>query len=588
MTGHLFVVHGDVAQLSADVLVYSTNQYGKSGHLYESFRRHVPGFDAAYAQGRTDAGLSDGRRLFAGKTFWLSLPHEEDGSGSRSLRGIVVVGVIGGGLSWEALNRKIVTAAIDMAAHHLGPPPNGRRWLVAIPGLSMGAALTSQAAWRRRAEAARAQIEAAREALTARDDLDVAFVAYTPDIYHLYDSARHAAAGGLEPTGGPAVPAGLAQAIRDSECVLFVGSGLSAGSGMPSWQKLIAKLAAELDLPPASQKDTTDYYLDVAQLYRNRHRDEPERLAEVIRAEFGGTQAKPTLAHYLLMALGVRHVITTNYGTLLEQALTALRRDPVKIVHEEDVARTGETGAHFVVKFHGDANGPGDALVLSRSDYEDFFHRHPAMTALLEGLLLNQTFLFVGYSLSDPNFRQIYSRIARILSAGDPKTSKRMAYAIQFDADASGLTREVWKSRKLQLLDVPGTGEEQGHNFLRFLDGLASATLDEPKMLVSAPEGMREILVRLGKEVKAAASRDDLGAEEVRQLASTLAFLTRHGWRPSVQDSAWEIWHQLAQQAGDDPGRKRMMLREALKHTENLKDAETVREEIRRTDDVGK
>jgi len=572
MSGSLFVAHGDVSQLSADALVYSTDLYGRPGHLHAAFCRHVPGFEAAYAQALRSKGISSGRRLFAGETLWVALPRDEQNK-VRALQGVIVVGVIGRD---RALNRKIVTATIKAAAHHLKPASDGGRLLVAIPGLRMGAALAqrqeSEEGHRERVEAARAQMEAAREAITARDDLDVAFVAYTPDIYHLYEKARREAMG-QEPGEEMTVPTPLAQAIQAGECVLFIGSGLSSGAGLPGWQALVGKMAAEMGLTQAAQ-GSTDYFLDVAQLYRDRASGR-ERLAALIRAEFGGTRAKPTLAHYLLMGLGVRHVITTNYDTLLERALTALRRDPIKVVKEEDVARTGETGAHFVVKFHGDAEAAESAVVLSRTDYDHFFRDRPAMASLLEGLLLNQTFLFVGYSLSDPNFKQIYARVARIL-----KASKRTAYAVQFDAGVSEQTRDDWKSRQLELLDVPGEGAEQGHHFLRFLDALAAAVSDEPKLFVGARTGLRDALAALGEEVGSASSRDDLGAEEVRHLASTLAFLTRHGWRPSVQHSAWQTWGQLAKRSGDDPARKRMMLREALKHTESLKDADIVRAEL--------
>jgi len=573
MSGSLFVVHGDVSQLSADALVYSTDLYGRPGHLHAAFCLHVPGFQAAYAQALRSKGISSGRRLFAGETLWVPLPPDEQNRG-RALQGVVVGGVIGRDIT---LNRKIVTAAIKAAAHHLEPASDGGRLLVAMPGLRMGAALAqrqeSEAGHRERVEAARAQMEAAREAITARDDLDIAFVAYTPDIYHLYEKARREA-GGQKPGGEMTVPPPLTQAIRDGECVLFIGSGLSSEAGLAGWQALVGNMAAEMGLAQAAQ-GSTDYFLDVAQLYRDQAGGR-EGLAALIRVEFGGARAKPTLAHYLLMGLGVRHVITTNYDTLLERTLTALRRDPIAVVKEEDVARTGETGAHFVVKFHGDAERSDSKIVLSRADYEDFFHERPAMTALLEGLLLNQTFLFIGYSLSDPNFRQIYGRVARIL-----KTSKRMAYAVQFDADTSELTRAAWKNRQLELIDVPGKAPEQAQHLLRFLDALAAAVADEPKLFSGARTGLRDALAALGAEVGAAASRDDLSAEEVRALASLLAFLTRHGWRPSVQHSAWKTWQQLANQCKDDPARKRMMLREALKHTEGLKDAEMVREELR-------
>ena len=573
MSGSLFVAHGDVSQISADALVYPTDQLGQPGHLWAAFCRHVPGFKAAYAQALRYKGIPEKRRLLAGETFWVPLPlgnqHRD-----RAPRGVVVVGVLGRNLIRGTLNREIVIAAIKTAASRLEPAADGRRLLVAMPGLRMGAALRRrqepEATWRARTVAAKAQAEAAREALTLRDDLDAAFVAYTPDIYHLYEKARRETAG--ETGRGMVVPSPLAQAIRDGECVLFIGSGLSSGAGLPGWQALVGKMAAEIGHTQEAQ-GSTDYFLDMAQLYRQKRG--PERLAALIRKEFGGMRAKPTLAHYLLMGLGVRHVITTNYDTLLERALTALRRDPVKVVREEDVARTGETGAHFVVKFHGDAEAAESAVVLSRTDYDDFFRDRPAMASLLEGLLLNQTFLFIGYSLSDPNFQQIYGRVAQIL-----KASKRTAYAVQFDAGVSEQTRDDWKKQQLELLDVPGQGTEQGRHFLRFLDALAAAVSNEPKLFTGARTGLRDALSALGEEVSLAASRDNLSGEEVRVLASSLTFLTRHGWRPSVQHSAWETWQQLAQQCKDDPARNRMMLREALKHTESLQDADAVRAEL--------
>ena len=575
MSGSLYVAHGDVSQLSADVLVYSTDQSGQPGHLYRAFCLHVPGFEVAYKEACQREGLSGGRWLLPGETFWVLLPFDKQ-SAVRAPQGVVVVGVIGRDESWGALNQKIVKASVETAAQYLQGSPRGGRWLVAIPALGMGAALAgrqnSGAARRARADAARAQVAAARKALTAQDDLDIAFVAYTPDIYHLYERARHETQN-QGPGEEMAIPTPLAQAIRDGECVLFIGSGLSSGAGLSGWQALVEKMATEMGLPKAEQ-GSTDYFLDVAQLYRHQDGGR-ERLAALIRAEFGGKWAKPTLAHYLLMGLGVRHVITTNYDGLLERTLTALRRDPIKVVTEANVARTGETGAHFVVKFHGDAEQPDDGIVLSRADYEDFFHDRPAMTALLEGLLLNQTFLFVGYSLSDPNFRQIYGRVARIL-----KASKRMAYAVEFNAGASELTRAAWKDRRLELIDVPGAGSEQSHHLLRFLNGLAAAVSDEPKLFMGEQTDLRDALAALGEKVSSAASRDNLGTEEVRVLASSLTFLTRHGWRPSVQHSAWETWRRLAEQCRKDPNRKLMMLREALKHTESLKDAETVREEL--------
>ena len=85
-----------------------------------------------------------------------------------------------------------------------------------------------------------------------------------------------------------------------------------------------------------------------------------------------------------------------------------------------------------MVKLHGDAAEPG-AIVLCRDDYDEFFERRPAMALLLEGLMLNRTFLFVGYGLRDPNFRQVFGRVGRML-----REAHRPAFATSFESAGPG------------------------------------------------------------------------------------------------------------------------------------------------------
>src|SRR5262249_40774123 len=148
-----------------------------------------------------------------------------------------------------------------------------------------------------------------------------------------------------------------------------------------------------LEVPP---KPPLDFYLDLAQWYAERFT--PDALADVIRRTYGDTRttARPTLAHYFLAALPVRYHVTTNYDDLLERALAALRRYPTRVGRQEEAAHTGRSDGVYVVKLHGDAATPDEPIVLSRDDYDAFFDSRPAMTALLEGLLLNRTFFFVG------------------------------------------------------------------------------------------------------------------------------------------------------------------------------------------------
>lgn len=386
-----------------------------------------------------------------------------------------------------------------VAAQHLRLLEPAKRLLIVLPTLLMG----QGGEGRHGVESAQAQIEAVYDALALPElaNVDAAFVTYTPALYHVYLEARKRVRElrpHLQPADIPPHLRELAEQVRRGECVFFVGAGLSRGAGLPDWGELVREMAEKLAVPDEvlkAQSQDADYYLDLAELFQlERGRAD---LVRMVQANYGSdhTNATPTLAHYLLMGLPVRHVITTNYDRLLEQTLTALRRHPQTVVRQEEVARTGSRDGVHVVKFHGDADrivlpkvdgsaapdacenstpasvpsaratNPEDDIILTRSDYEAFFENRPVMAALLQGLLLNRTFFFVGYSLRDPNFRQIYSQVARML-----KAAKRPAYATSFNSNSAYLTKKGLENQQLFLIEVPGGGEEQNACFLKWLD----------------------------------------------------------------------------------------------------------------------
>src|SRR5262249_25083180 len=254
------------------------------------------------------------------------------------------------------------------------------------------------------------------------------------------------------------------ESVRGRRCVLFIGSGLSTAAGFPSWDLLNERLADALGILKDREageeferrKRGLDYSLDVAQWYADRHaRDDPGALTRQVCATYGNTDGRPirpTVAHYLLMSLPARLILTTNYDDLLEQALLGLRRYPEKIVQREHIPRTAGGAAVPVVKFHGDAH-TGARVVLRRDDYDRFFLDHPDMDLLLRGLLLNHTFLFVGYSLRDPNFLQIYNHVRHILGE-----CQRRAFVVTVEESrlTTGFQQAYWRARNLDVLAMPG------------------------------------------------------------------------------------------------------------------------------------
>jgi hypothetical protein len=312
--------------------------------MYPAFRDHVPGFADWFAEiGRSHADDSA-----VGDTFWMPLradarPH-----------GVVVVVAAGGPATAEDKAAIAARAAIDEAVRRLRDEVGEKgRLLIALPAFRIGMGGDRDQQLR----SARAQIASAREALTRPPGVDVTFLGYTPAIYRVFLEARRLEPG--TPRPGPEIPPALERSLIDGECVLFVGAGLSRGAGLPDWGSLVARMAEELGLATHVGLD----YLDLAQWYREKLGDDaPGRLVAATFAD-PDPPPKPTLAHYLAMSLPASFVITTNYDDLLERTLSALKRYPVTVVDQAEVAGTGGADGMHLVKLHGEAVRP-DRIVL--------------------------------------------------------------------------------------------------------------------------------------------------------------------------------------------------------------------------------
>jgi hypothetical protein len=584
--GHLFVIHGDLTQLFADAVVYSTSRgLDGGGDLFSAFNRNVPGFGAAL-QALRDARPS----LEPGQAFWILPP-------AKDIPGVVGAASTGGALEKQERCRRVVEQAITVSIQGLRDAGRTGRLLIALPTF-----LAGQGGGRHDLlELARVQLSVARGLIAFRDDVDVVFVAYTEAVYHAYLAARRAlpvmtpsAPPPADPTSvtssTPAAtvpsspfldpPPGLVRALRDRECVLFVGSGLSLQAGLHSWGELVQVLQEKLGLDPASGGNHVDYFLDLAQWYREAFPEpSPDSLDKVVARLFGeaGPTLRPTMAHYQLLSLGPPQVITTNYDTLLERTCQALRRPVTRIVEPKDVPKAGRTHATCVVKFHGDAEVPGTA-VLSRDDYLHFYQTRPAMALLLEGLLLTRTFFFVGYSLRDPDFQQIYGRISRMLDS-----AKKTTYATSFDAHGVHAVNQ-WKRKQLELVPLSGAdNDERARTLHIWLDRLVEQVIDVPPVLLAPdrdpdlPEslvGLRQHLLAAGEALEQQCSiPGSLKPTEVAQFLRVLESLVSLGWRPHSHRTLWKLWRDLALQLPDIQERRRM-LAHALRHTERLSDAD--------------
>lgn len=196
----------------------------------------------------------------------------------------------------------------------------------------------------------------------------------------------------------------LRQASEEGRLVLFVGAGVSANSGVPTWGELIEALKSEL--PEFAQREPDS--LKVAQIYRNVY---PGQTNERVRQLLQDDKVAPTVIHDALLALQPCHIITTNYDTLLEQALAAHKAPFSTISRDQDLTVAREK--FLLIKMHGDFSA--DNIVLSEQDYYDYERNFPLIRAFVLSLLASKVVLFVGFSFNDLNLKIILRELQSVL-----------------------------------------------------------------------------------------------------------------------------------------------------------------------------
>jgi hypothetical protein len=250
-------------------------------------------------------------------------------------------------------------------------------------------------------------------------------------------------------------PKPLLEDLVNGRWLPVVGAGMSLNAKvppparMPLWHELGKSFSDELqDYSPTSVLDGISAYeheFGRARLI--------ERLAELLHLD----RVQPGPAHKEFCSLPFDIVCTTNFDFLLEKQYDLERQDnrTVHPVVDEDQLsiNVGATGT-LLLKLHGDVRHP-KRLVVTEADYDGFLTNYPLIATYLSNLLITKTAVFIGYSLDDPDFRQIWHVVASRLGK-----ARRMAYAIMVGAKPGDMAR--FERRGVKVVNLPGARERYG------------------------------------------------------------------------------------------------------------------------------
>jgi hypothetical protein len=231
-----------------------------------------------------------------------------------------------------------------------------------------------------------------------------------------------------------------------------VGAGLSLnakvplGKSVPLWGELGKRLEADLNdfasSGPLDAISAFEHEFGRARLI--------ERLSEILLLR----EALPGEAHRQFCSIPFDLVCTTNFDFLLERQYDLTPRYVYPVVDEEQLSLNVSRDGTLLLKLHGDLRHPS-RLVVTEGDYDAFLSKYPLIATYLSNLLIAKTAVLIGYSLDDPDFRQVWQIVAQRLGR-----SRRQSYAIAVGAKPADVAR--FARRGVTVINLPGNRDKYG------------------------------------------------------------------------------------------------------------------------------
>lgn len=263
---------------------------------------------------------------------------------------------------------------------------------------------------------------------------------------------------------------------KQHKLVIFVGAGVSKNSGVCSWWELVKEIAQKIGYNDTCEKCqmkhllcsecgeelelcsynnyncyyrynfSTNDFLKIPQYFYDIYGEEVYN--NFLKEKFCRTFT-PNEINNLIIDLNPEHIITTNYDHLLEDVKHPNRSKYKIIKNDKDIL--GEYGIHYIIKMHGDINEI-EKVVLKEDDYLKYSQNHMLIETYIKSLLIDKTFLFIGYSLNDNNLSLIMSYIDYF--AKENKIKRSVHYLTT--NEISNKDREItyWRNKGIELVDL--------------------------------------------------------------------------------------------------------------------------------------
>ena len=219
------------------------------------------------------------------------------------------------------------------------------------------------------------------------------------------------------------IPWSLENEYLNNKCVLFVGAGISSrivrsdGTRVPNWNEFVGQL---IEFAYRREYFSDEEKYDLFDMLRH---NKSISVAQIVIDELKESEFQEFLSEVfhnlepndpiypLLCKMCFRAIVTTNFDTLIEDAFQRFAPQKIKTWTQDEIHENlAQIEEQFLLKLHGTYERQS-TVILGIQGYLECLYKNQIILELMESLLLTTTFLFVGYSMSDPDINQMIDYI---------------------------------------------------------------------------------------------------------------------------------------------------------------------------------
>lgn len=262
-------------------------------------------------------------------------------------------------------------------------------------------------------------------------------------------------------------PKALITELASRRCIIFIGSGASAGclsadgkKSPPLWfaflNSLIDLMTNKTDLPIIDDFIKKEKFLEAAEIIKTNI--SPADYSSFIRETFVAPRYRQSLMHEAILEIDPKVVITTNYDDVYDNfCRTGAAHEGYNVskYYDSHIISDLRSPVRLIIKAHG-CISDASQIVLTKSEYFRARQLFSNFYKVLDSLFLTHTILFIGYSLTDPDIQLVLENVNIAAPSSHPhyfvtgnninsaiKQANKKAYNIDFIEYTAGNYAEL-------------------------------------------------------------------------------------------------------------------------------------------------